>query len=155
MFSKRATRNIFSRTLAKIHLSPGWNYHHDWFEIKKWERTIWMECDINAVTACWGYHYRLRNTILPAKENVIVIRKDLSQFKFKVLSGRRMIHHRRVWWLSGVWRTNIRLVNESIQLYSDTIVARRRLRFIQRLSLKIEVIEAWSNASLAWLFSSV
>lgn len=101
--------------------------------------------DINAGQLVGDTIIDLGNTILPAKENVIVIRKGLGRVRILVPYGVGvMIHHHSFAGELEFEKQTYTLSNESIQLYSkDYQRASKRIKIYTTIVAgKIEVIEA-------------
>ena len=101
--------------------------------------------DINAGQLVGDTIIDLGNTILPAKENVIVIRKGLGRVRILVPYGVGvMIHHHSFAGELEFEKQSYTLSNESIQLYSKDYqrTSKRVKIYTTIVAGKIEVIEA-------------
>ena len=138
LFSKRDKQEYIFVDSREDTPEPGSIHRYDWIGPYEWN-------DINAGQFVGDTIIDLGNTILPAKENVIVIRKGFGRVRILVPYGVGvMIHHHGFGGQVEFENQTYTLSNESIQLYSAGYnrSTKRVKIYTTIVAGKVEVIEA-------------
>ena len=145
MFSKKGRQEYIFVDSHEDTPTPGEIHRYDWFGNQEVGNEPYEWNDINAGQLVGDTIIDLGNTILPAKENVIVIRKGFGRVRILVPYGVGvMIHHHAFGGQVEFEGQTYALSNESIQLYSSGYNrSTKKIKIYTTIVAgKIEVIEA-------------
>ena len=145
LFSKRDKQEYIFVNSREDTPEPGSIHRYDWIGTQVVGDEPYEWNDINAGQFAGDTIIDLGNTILPAKENVIVIRKGFGRVRILVPYGVGvMIHHHGFGGQVEFENQTYTLSNESIQLYSAGYnrSTKRVKIYTTIVAGKVEVIEA-------------